>query len=126
LTTVIELSVRVTVATLAAVLPLAALAAWLGGANAGIGILAAGALAVANFLWLVRHAPTASRRLGERHGLLGWALSAAARFAVVAIAVATLLVTGWAHPLALVGGLTVLPCALVAAGLASAGRAGDR
>jgi hypothetical protein len=121
-TTVTELSSRVMGATVAAVLPLAALATWLGGASAGFGVVAAGALTVGNFLWLVRQAPRASCPPRQGRRLLGWALTAAARFAVLALALGTLLGSGWAHPLALVGGLSVLPCALVAAGLRAAGR----
>src|SRR5438128_852179 len=112
-----ELSLRVLALTLAAVMPLAALAGWLGGGRAGFGLLAAGALTSANFLWLARQLPTAGPAAEAQRRRLGWALSAGVRFGVLMIALATLLLSEWAHPLAVVAGLTVLPCAVVAAGL---------
>ena len=44
-----ELTTRVTLDTCAVVAALAAVAAWLGGAPAGLGVLAGGALAMVNF-----------------------------------------------------------------------------
>jgi hypothetical protein len=42
------------------------------------------------------------------------------RFLAFGAACAVLLATGWAHPVALVAGLTALPCALVGHGLRAA------
>src|SRR2546428_7563810 len=55
-----ELTPRVPLDTCAAVAALAAVAAWLGGAPAGLGVLAGGALAVVNFRWLVVRASAAT------------------------------------------------------------------
>jgi glycine/serine hydroxymethyltransferase len=43
-----------------------------------------------------------------------------ARLSAVALVVGALLVTGWAHPLGLVAGLSVLPPVLVVVGLRDA------
>lgn len=114
-----ELTLRVMSGTLATVLPLAAVAAWLGGAAAGAGFLGAGALTVANFLWLTRHVAPAGRR---PRPVAAWALAAGARAGVVAAGATALMVSGWAHPLAVVAGLGVLPCVLVAVGLRGSAR----
>jgi hypothetical protein len=119
-----ELNLRVTSTTLAAVLPLAGIAAWLGGAAAGAGLLGAGALTVANFLWLTRQVGPVGRR---PRPVAAWALVAGGRAAAVAAGATALIATGWAHPLAVVAGLGVLPCALVAVGLrASRGASEER
>ena len=47
------------------------------------------------------------------------------RFAACTVACALLLTTGWAHPVALVVGFTVLPCDLIARGLARLEAAGS-
>jgi hypothetical protein len=121
-----ELSLRVLALTLAAVLPLAALASWLGGGRAGFGLLAAAALTGANFFWLSHQLPTAGAAADAQRRRLGWVLSAGLRFGVLMMALAALLLSEWAHPLAVVAGLTVLPCAVVAAGLlASRGSASN-
>jgi len=53
-------------------------------------------------------------RLASELGLSGWVRNDGAG---VTVAVAVLFVTGWFHPVGLVVGLAVLPCALVARGL---------
>ena len=115
--TVSELRLRVTRETTLAVVALALPAAWLGGASAGAGVLAAGLLTLGNFWWLSR-AASAARASGVRRGeLAGWIVAAGARFTVLFAALAALCVGGYAHPVAVVVGLTVLPFALVAQGL---------
>lgn len=113
-----ELKARVTLATCAATTPLAAAAGWLAGAPAGWGVLAGGALAIVNFRWLAARASAAG---GVADGArAAWVVSAMLRFAVVVAACGALLATGSAHPVALLAGLTVLPCAVVALGLRAA------
>jgi ATP synthase I chain len=113
-----ELTTRVTLDTCAAVAALATVAAWLGGAPAGLGVLAGGALAVVNFRWLVARA-SAAISAGNASSS-AWLVGAGLRFAACTVACALLLTTGWAHPVALVAGFTVLPCDLIARGLAAA------
>ncbi|PYN49841.1 MAG: hypothetical protein DMD95_00115 [Candidatus Rokuibacteriota bacterium] len=113
-----ELTTRVTLDTCAVVAALAAVAAWLGGAPMGVGVLAGGALAVVNFRWLVARASAATA--AGNAAASAWLVGAGLRFAVCIVACALLLTTGWAHPIALVAGLTVLPCDLIARGLAGA------
>src|SRR5262249_34557139 len=113
-----ELTTRVTLDTCAAVLVLAALAGWLLGAPSGAGVLAGGALAGLNFRWLVIAASVAMTTGSP--SAAAWIGGAGLRFAACAAACGALLAYGWAHPIALVAGFTVLPCDLIARGLASA------
>jgi hypothetical protein len=119
-----ELRVRVTLATAIAVAALAGPAAWLGGLSAAVGVLAAGALTVGNFWWLSRAASAASDPGSPRRETAGWMLGAGTRLAVLFAAFAALCGGGYAHPVAVVIGLSVLPCALVAQGLRSARQIG--
>jgi hypothetical protein len=112
-----ELTTRVTLDTCALVALLAAGAAWLGGAPSGVGVVAGGALAVGNFRWLVARAGLAAAAGAVSSG--AWLIGAGLRFAACFAACALLLATGWAHPIALLGGFTVLPCVLVTRALAA-------
>jgi hypothetical protein len=109
-----SLTTRVTVDAGIFALALALGGAWLGGPTMFLGILAGAALALADFWWL-------SARLSgvgdDAPGALAWLGAAGLRLAGVAVAVAVLFVTGWFHPVGLVAGLAVLPCALVTRGL---------
>ena len=87
---------------------------WFAGRTALLGVVAGALLALADFWWLSaraggvgENAPTA----------IVWVGSAGLRLAGMACAVALLFVTGAFHPVALVIGLAVMPCALVARGL---------
>ena len=115
-----DLRLRVTTETAIAVAALAVPAAWLAGASGALGILAAGALTVLNFWWLSRAAASASDPAAPRREVAGWVFGAGVRFAVLFAAFAALCAGGYAHPVAVVIGLTVLPCALIAQGLRSA------
>ena len=55
-----------------------------------------------------------------RRDVAGFILGAGARLAVLFVAFAALCAGGYAHPVAVVIGLSVLPCALIAQGLRSA------
>ena len=111
-----SLSMRVALETCAVSGALALPAAWLGGGTAAFGVIAGTALAVLNFLWLARGA----RRATTAPSAAGWALASSLRLLAVAAACALLLRTGAIHPVAVVIGLTVLPCALVVRGLTTA------
>jgi hypothetical protein len=112
-----ELRLRVTLETTVGVVALALPAVWLGGASAGIGVLAAGLLTLGNFWWLSRAASVSGASGARRPELAGWIVAAGARFIVLFAAFAALCAGGYAHPVAVVVGLTVLPCALIARGL---------
>jgi hypothetical protein len=141
-----ELRMRVVRETGAAVLLLALAAAWLAGAPGFLGVAGAGAITVANFWWLARGvsatiipasptppplesasgsisalstAPAAGPAAPGR-ARAAWILAAGARFLVLVAAFAVLCAVGWAHPVAIVVGLTVLPCDLIALGLRAA------
>jgi hypothetical protein len=111
---------RVSALTCALVTVLAAPAAWLGGPTAALGVLAGGALAIVNFRWLVARAVASSA--GVASG--GWLVGAGLRLSAFGAACAGVLALEWAHPVALLAGLTVLPCAVIVEGLraASGGR----
>jgi len=113
-----ELTTRVTLDTCAVVAAVAAIAAWLGGAPGALGALAGGALAVGNFRWLVARAGLATATGSVSAG--AWLIGAGLRFAACTAACGVLLATGWADPIALLAGFSVLPCDLVTRGLAAA------
>ena len=115
-----DLRLRVTTGTAIAVLALALPAAWLAGASGALGVLAAGALTAGNFWWLARAATSAGDPASPRRDVAGWVFGAGIRFAVLFVAFAALCAGGYAHPVAVVVGLTVLPCAVIAQGLRSA------
>lgn len=115
-----DLRLRVTTETAIAVAALALPAAWLAGPSGALGILAAGALTAGNFWWLSRAAASATDPATPRRDVAGWIFGASVRFAVLFVAFAALCAGGYAHPVAVVIGLTVLPCALIAQGLRSA------
>jgi dipeptide/tripeptide permease len=121
--TLTRLTTRVAAETLVIAGLLALPAAWLGGASAGLGVLAGGALAALNFWWLTARAaaatsaPPASAPPGTRPPATGWLAAAGLRLAVVAVICGVLFANGWAHPVALIVGITVLPCDLIAQGL---------
>src|SRR3989454_530806 len=81
-------------------------------------VLVGGALAMVNFRWLVARAFVATSTGSA--SAAAWIVGAGLRFAACTAACGILLATGWAHPVALVAGFTVLPCDLIARGLASA------
>ncbi len=112
-----SLTLRVTAdaGALIAVAPAAAF--WLGGVRAAPGVGAGGVLALGNFRWVTARAAAV---VGGGAVRAGWYVGAALRFAAFAAACGVLLGTGAAHPLGLVAGLTVLPCALIVRGLAAA------
>lgn len=111
-----ELKARVTVAAGVAALALGFIAAWLAGTAAMWGVIAGGALAVVNFRWLVAHAVLATRPGAGS----AWLIGAGLRLLVFLVVAGVLLATGGAHPVALLAGLTVLPCAVIAEGLRAA------
>jgi hypothetical protein len=100
---------------------LAGPAAYLAGAPAALGALAGAGLAVGNFRWL---AASAARALDAGPARPLWTIGAALRFGAVVAACGALLATGAAHPVALLAGLTMLPCAVVARALSAARREG--
>ena len=97
---------------------LALAAAWLGGPAGAVGAAAGVALALGNVRWLASRVPGSSGTSGAARAL--WSMMAGFRFIVFGAVCAALLATGWAHPVALVAGLTALPCALVAHGVRAA------
>jgi hypothetical protein len=109
-----SLKTRVTVDAGLLALALALGGAWLGGRTVVLGVLAGSVLALADFWWLSARLDTVG---ADAPRALAWLASAGLRLAGVAIVVAVLFVTGWFHPVGLVTGLAVLPCALVSRGL---------
>jgi hypothetical protein len=94
---------------------LTAPAAWFGGVDGALGAAAGAGIAVANFRWLAsRVRVTLAAAAPERPGA---ALSMVLRLAALTAAVALLLASGHADPIAIVGGLTVVPVTIVAEGL---------
>jgi ATP synthase I chain len=116
-----ELTSRVTWESAAAVVFLAFGAGLIGEASAAAGIGVGGALAITNFRWLagrvvavLQGAPAPGR----------WSLGLGFRLIALTSVTAGLVMSGWAHPVGIVVGLTVLPCDLVVRGLAQAAAEG--
>jgi ATP synthase I chain len=94
---------------------LTAPAAWLGGMDGALGAAAGAGIAVVNFRWLAsRVGATLAAASVERPGR---ALAVVLRLGALAAAVALLLVSGHADPLAIVVGLSVIPVTVIAEGL---------
>ncbi len=108
-----ELTLRVTLWSGVALAALAVPSAWLGGPRAALGLVAGGALAVLSFRWLAGRAVA----LVPGAAPSPWAMLATLRWIAVAAAVSALLVSGLAHPAALLAGTVVLPCAVLVVGL---------
>jgi len=123
-----ELTTRVMVEGGVLLAVLAGGAAILGGAPAACGLLAGGGLALANLQWLTSTALTAcstpalSSGDSDRRSGVRWLPRAALRLGALTAGAGAVLASGWAHPVAVVAGLTVVPCALIAAGLRGARR----
>jgi ATP synthase I chain len=109
-----RLTARVTLESSGIALALALPAAWIGGGPAAVGVLAGGGLAVLDFRAL---AARITDTVTEGRRELAWLLAYGLRFTLMLLACAVLFAMGWAHPVALLVGLTVLPCNLVARGL---------
>ena len=115
-----DLSARVTMSGLAAVLAVTAAAGWIAGAEGAAGVAGGGAVALVNFRWLARSVVgiAALAREGQPVGVRfgGIWLRHLAAFGGLGL----LLGSGLAHPLAVIVGLSVLPPVLVAQGLRAA------
>ena len=109
-----ELISRVTLLSLPATLAVAAVAGWVGGIPGAGGAAAGGAIALVNFRWLARGAAIA---LGQPRVRSFALVRVGLRHAVTFSALALALSTGWAHPIAVIAGLSVLPPVLIAHGL---------
>jgi hypothetical protein len=113
-----EFRARVTLATAIVLIAVAVPAAWLGGPSAAVGVLAAGGLTLGNFWWLSRAAVAAGAAGAPQ--VSGWVFGAGIRLMLLFVAFAALCAGGYAHPVAVVLGLTVLPCSLIFRGLRDA------
>jgi len=113
-----ELMWRVTRDVCALGAALALLGGWLGGAPGAVGVAAGVVLALGNFRVLVSRACASGETPGTARAL--WSMGTGLRFVALAVLSASLLSSGWAHPVALVAGLTALPFALVGHGLRAA------
>ena len=113
-----ELVSRVTLLTLLAILTVTAAAGLVAGITGATGAAAGGAIALLNFRWLARGAASVVQEgRGRRLGLAAVSLRYLATFCALAL----VLSTGWAHPLAVVVGLSVLPPVLIAHGFKRSG-----
>jgi hypothetical protein len=111
-----ELASRVTWESASAVAVLSLVSGLVGGVPVGAGVSAGGVLAIANFRWLAGRVVSVLDGGRPRGRALGFGL----RLIALAAVTASLMATGLAHPVGVVIGLTVLPCALVLRGLGQA------
>ena len=113
-----ELTWRVTAQSATALAVLAVLVGVVAGARTGAGVVAAGALAILNFRWLVRGAAALTPSGASPRATA--MLATGARFLVAFGALGLVLATGWVQPLGVMAGLAVLPACLVGQGLRAA------
>jgi hypothetical protein len=107
---------RVTVGAITALAAIAALAGWAAGGPGIAGAVGAGVIALVNFRWLALGAARVTATGGPRLAALGLGLRHLASFGALVL----LLASGWAHPIAALAGLSVLPPILIVHGLAAA------
>jgi hypothetical protein len=97
---------------------LTAPAAWLAGLEGALGAAAGAGIAVVNFRWLASRVSSALAGASAERPM--WTLGAALRLTALAAMVTAVLVSGHAHPLALVVGLSVIPITVISQGLRAA------
>lgn len=107
---------RVTIHALSALAAVAAIAGLVAGLSGFAGAAGAGLIALLNFRWLARGAARAGAPDSPRLALPGLGLRCLTAFGALAL----LLAAGWAHPLAALAGLSVLPPVLIVDGLIGA------
>src|SRR5256885_16827543 len=100
-----ELTTRGTLDTCAAAATLAALAWWLAGESAGLGVLVGCALAVVNFRWLVACGFVATSTGSA--SAAAWVVGAGLRFAACTAARGIPLAIGFGHPVPRRAGFTL-------------------
>ncbi|HET7874039.1 MAG TPA: ATP synthase subunit I [Methylomirabilota bacterium] len=105
--------------TLAALVPAALLGGLLADWPGAVGVLAGGGLSLGSLHALTRAARAAVTRPAGRSSRL-WMGAACLRYVLLFGAIALLLATGAAHPLALLAGLSLLPPILIGHGLRAA------
>jgi len=110
---------HVSLATLVLLGPVAAGGAWAVGWPGAVGGLAGGLIALSGFRWIASGV-TRVVVTGSRGGRALSSLAVGARHLVLFGALAGVLGSGVAHPLALIAGLSVLPPVIIALGLRAA------
>lgn len=90
-----------------------ALAGWAG----ALGALAGGLISLASLYWIARGVRSAAGFLAGGRGHPLWLMSLGLRYTLLFGVVAFLLGSGAVHPLALMGGLSILPPVLIVLGL---------
>jgi len=111
-----EFVTRVSVGTVIALVPVAVGGALGAGWPGAVGSLAGGLIALAAFRWIARGVSRAVSA-GAHGGLALSGLAAGVRHLALFAALAVVLASGVAHPLALVAGLSVLPPMIIVFGL---------
>ena len=118
-----EFTTRVSRAMLIALAPLAAGGAALAGWPGTVGSLAGALISLNSFRWIARGI-SRTATAGADAGLALSALAVGIRHLAAFSALALLLSSGVAHPVALLVGLSVLPPIIILLGLRPAGTAG--
>ena len=118
----LELVGRASKAVVVVLVPASVAAGVLAGWAGALGALAGGLISLASLYWIARGMRSAAGFFagGRAHPL--WLMSLGLRYTLLFGAVAFLLGSGAVHPLALMGGLSILPPVLIVLGL-RAGRA---
>jgi len=116
----IELVARSSRAVVVLLVPASLAGGALGGWAGALGVLAGGLMSLASLYWIARGVRSAAGFFagGRAHPL--WLMSLGLRYILLFGAVALLLGSGAVHPMALMGGLSILPPVLIVLGLRAA------
>ena len=116
----LELVGRVSKAVLVLLVPVSLTGGLLLGWPGVLGALAGGLISLASLYWIARGVRSAAGFFagGRAHPL--WVLGLGLRYVLLFGAVGLLLVSGAVHPIALMGGLSILPPVLIVLGLRAA------
>jgi hypothetical protein len=116
----LELVGRVSKAVLVLLVPVSLSGGLLLGWPGVLGTLAGGLISLASLYWIARGVRSAAGFFagGRAHPL--WVLGLGLRYVLLFGAVGLLLVSGAVHPIALMGGLSILPPVLIVLGLRAA------
>jgi len=116
----LDLVRRVSRAVCALLVPASIAGGLLGGWRGSIGVLAGALVSLTSLHWIARSVKSAAGFFagGRAHPL--WVFALGLRYVLLFGAVGLLLTSGVVHPLALMGGLSILPPVLIVAGLQAA------
>lgn len=116
----LELVGRVSRTVLVLLVPAALVGGVLAGGSGAVGALAGGLISLASLHWIARGVRTATGFFAGGRAHPFWLFALGLRYVLLFGALGLLLASGIVHPVALMGGLSILPPVLIAFGLRAA------